>query len=147
MRKKIIILLMLVCSINSFAQSFTPAQENLRKDISTFLTRKGFNPETQSDGLKFKSEGVNYYVEIDKNDSSPMFLRLCRYAKYDNQLTREKVLKNLNSYNVKYGVKVSCQDKSVLLSCEMFVMKSEDFTYVFDTALLQMKSTYKKITE
>lgn len=147
MKTKLFFLLMLMCPLCIFAQGYTSTQETMRKEISNFLSHKGFNPENQSDGLKFKSEGVNYYVEIDKDEKSPMYLRLCRYVKFDSQLSREKVLKNLNSYNVKYGIKVSCQDKNVLIAYEMFVKKSDDFTYVFDSALSQLKSAYKKIME
>lgn len=138
---------MLVCATISSAQSFTNAQEILRKEISSYLSRQGLNPENQSDGLKFKSEGSNFYVEIDKEKKSPMYVRLCRYIKFDDNVTREKAIKNLNSYNVKFGVKVNCQEKNIVVSFEMFLTKSEEFTYVFSDMLSQVKSACTKITE
>lgn len=147
MKKKLFSLLMLVCATVSYAQSFTSAQETLRKEISSYLSRQGLNPESQSDGLKFKSEGSNFYIEIDKDKKTPMYVRLCRYIKFDDNITREKVINNLNSYNVKYGVKVSCQEKNIVVSYEMFLTKSEEFTYIFSDMLSQVKSACTKVTE
>lgn len=147
MKHKILALLLLLGSFSINAQDYTTAQETLRSEISSYLSRKGFNPERQSDGLRFKSEGVNYYIEIDKNEKEPMYLRLCRYIKFDEKLTREKVMEGLNGLNVKYGVKVSCQEKNVLVSFEMFVTKSADFTYVFSELFSQVKSACAKVNE
>lgn len=147
MKKILFSILMLVCATISSAQSFTNAQEVLRKEISSYLSRQGLNPENQSDGLKFKSEGSNFYVEIDKEKKSPMYVRLCRYIKFDDNVIREKAIKNLNSYNVKFGVKVSCQEKNIVVSFEMFLTKSEEFTYVFSDMLSQVKSACTKVTE
>lgn len=147
MKKLLFLLLMLVCTTKSYAQSFTSAQETLRKDISSYLSRQGFNPENQSDGLKFKSEGANFYIEIDKEKKNPMYVRLCRYIKFDDNITREKIIKNLNSYNVKFGVKVSCQEKNIVISSEMFLTKTEEFTYTFNDMLSQVKSACTKVTE
>lgn len=147
MKKQVLVLFMLLCSTCIWAQSFSSSQESLRREISAFLSRQGLNPESQSDGLKFKSEGANYYVEIDKEEKNPMYLRLCRYLKFDDKLTREKVIKNLNAMNVKYGVKVSCQEKNVLVSFEMFLTKSSEFTYAFKDILSQVKSACTKVNE
>lgn len=138
---------MLVCATISYAQSFTNAQEMLLKEISSYLSLQGFNPENQSDGLKFKSEGSNFYIEIDKKKENPMYVRLCRYIKFDDKITREEAIKNLNSYNKKYGVKVSCQGKGIVVSSEMFLTKSEEFTYIFSDMFSQVKSACTEVTE
>ena len=147
MKKQVLVLFLLLCSTYIWAQSFNSSQETLRREISTFLSRQGLNPENQSDGLKFKSEGVNFYVEIDKEEKSPMYLRLCRYLKFDEKVTREKVMKKLNALNVKYGVKVSCLEKNVLVSYEMFLTKSTEFTYAFEDILSQVKRACTKVNE
>lgn len=147
MKKTLITIIMFACATISFAQNYTAAQETLRKEISSYLSRQGLNPENQSDGLKFKSEGSNFYIEIDKDKKSPMYVRLCRYIKFDDKITREKAIKNLNSYNVKFGVKVSCQEKNIVVSSEMFLTKSEEFTYIFSDMLSQVKSACTKVTE
>lgn len=129
------------------AQDYNTQQKQLVTQISNYLSGQGYSAEEQKDGLKFKSEGVNYYVEIDKEEQNPMYLRLCRYLKFDDKLTREKVIKNLNAMNVKYGVKVSCQEKNVLVSFEMFLTKSSEFTYAFKDILSQVKSACIKVNE
>lgn len=147
MKKIAVSLFMLVCASMTYAQSFTSAQETLRMEISRYLSRQGYSPENQSDGLKFKSEGSNFYIEIDKEKKSPMYVRMCRYIKFDNQITREETIKNLNSYNVKYGVKVSCLERNIVVSSEMFLTKAEEFTYAFSDLFSQLKSACEKITE
>jgi hypothetical protein len=147
MKKKIATLLLFLCSVSLSAQNYTQAQEELRSEISSYLSRQGFNPEKQSDGLKFKSEGSNYYIEIDKDEKTPMYLRLCRYLKFDDKITREKVMKDLNGLNVKYGVKVSCQEKNILVSFEMFLTKATEFTYAFNDLLSQVKSACSKVND
>lgn len=147
MKKRIATMLLFLCTLTVNAQDYTQAQESLRSEIKSYLLRKGLNPENQMDGLKFKSEGSNFYIEIDRAKKNPMYVRLCRYLRFDDNLTREKAIKNLNSYNVKFGVKVSCQEKSVVVSSEMFLTKSEEFTYVFDDLLSQVKSACSKVNE
>lgn len=139
--------LLLCGSLGISAQTYNKQQEQLRTEISKYLYKQGLNPENQEDGLKFKSEGINYYIEIDKGEVNPMYLRLCRYVKYDNKITREKVTQNLNDCNSKYAVKVACQDKAVVLSTELFVAKSAEFTDVFDTLLDLLGSAYNVVKE
>lgn len=147
MRKVFVMLAMFACAAMAYAQQFTAAQETLRKEISSYLSQQGLNPENQSDGLKFKSEGANFYIEIDTDMKEPMYVRLRRYIKYDDTITREVVLENLNDYNVKYGVKVNCLENSVVVSSEMFLTRSSQFTYVFSDMLTQVKKACELITE
>lgn len=146
--KKFILFLfaaLLTCSV--YAQNYNAAQENMRNQIVNYLAKQGYTAEKQDDGLKFKNEGTNYYIEISKEDVSPMYLRLCRYVKYSDSLKQETVIKQLRSYNTKLGVKVCCTDNGIVISTEMFVASSTDFTDVFPTLLSQIKATYKTINE
>lgn len=145
MKKTILSLLMLICATVANANDYNASQETLRKDISTFLQHKGYKPENQDDGLKFKSEGFIYFIEISDSNTDPMYLRLCMYLNYGKNLTREKALQNLNDYNVRFGVKTTCLEKYLLISAEMFVGKSSEFTDVFDELLSQVKGTYDLI--
>lgn len=147
MKKIIVSLLLLVCVSFSFAQSYNSAQELLRKEIKEYLSRKGFSPENQSDGLKFKSEGANYYVEIDVEMKKPMYIRLRRYIKYDEKLSLKDTIEKLSSLNSKKGVKVCCQEQYVVLSFEMFLTKSSEFTYVFEDALAQVKRACSQVKD
>lgn len=145
--KRIIIICFCFCVTSVFAQNYNKAQETLRLQVSDYLSRQGYSPELQSDGLKFKTEGNNYYVEIDKNEKAPMYLRLCRYIKYDKKITRNKVMKNINECNGKYAAKVLCQDNSVVVSAELFVTKSSEFTDAFDTLLDLVQSACLVVEE
>lgn len=130
-----------------FSQNYNAAQEELRKEVSAFLIRKGFNPENQDDGLIFKSEGLKYCVEIDETEKNPMYICLRLYFNYSDKYDKDFVTRNLNDYNVKYGVKVYCLENSFVLSAEMFVTKAYEFNYAFDTMLDHIKSAKDLIIE
>lgn len=147
MKKFILFLFAALLTCSMYAQNYNSAQENMRTQIVNYLAKQGYTAEKQDDGLKFKNEGANYYIEISKEDVSPMYLRLCRYVKYSDSLKQETVMKQLKSYNTILGVKVCCTDNSIVISTEMFVASSTDFTDVFPTLLSQIKATYKTINE
>ena len=144
--KKIIISLMLLFAVTSInAQSYNTQQKQLISQISNYLSEQGYSAEEQKDGLKFKNEGTNYFVEVSKEDKSPMYLRLCRYVKYSDTIKPETVAKQLNSYNAKLGIKVCSTENGLVISAEMYVTSAAEFTDVFATLLSQMKETYKQI--
>lgn len=147
MKTILITIIIFLNTISVFSQNYNKEQENLRIGINEFLRKQGLNPEKQDDGLKFKSEGNTYYIEIDKDAKDPMYIRLRRYIKYDDNFDKNKIAKNLNAYNVKFGVKVFCQEKSFVLSAEMFLTNASEFNYVFDTFLSHIKSAYKLVNE
>lgn len=144
--KRFILICFCFCAISTFAQNYD-TQNVLCSQISDYLSRQGLNPENQPDGLKFKSEGATYYIEIDKSEVNPMYVRLCRYVKYDEKLNKKSIMQNLNSYNTQYAVKVYCIEKSVVISVEMFLSQASEFNYVFNTLLSQAKSAYRKLME
>ena len=133
-------------AISTSAQSYNTQQRQLISQISSYLSGQGYSSEEQKDGLKFKNEGTNYYVEVSKDDKSPMYLRLCRYVKYSESIKQDVVAKQLNSYNAKLGVKVCSTENGLVISAEMYVTSATEFTDVFATLLSQMKATYKQIT-
>lgn len=147
MKKILFVVLFLMNIIDGYSQNYDREQEVLRTEISDYLRKQGLNPEKQDDGLKFKSEGNTYYIEIDMEAKEPMYVRMRRYIKYDTKFSREKVSKNLTAYNIKLGVKVFCLEKSYVLSTEMFLTKASEFNNVFDSLLSQMKSAYESINE
>ncbi len=134
-------------TISMYAQTYNAEQKRLIADISSYLSKEGYSPEEQKDGLRFRSEGTNYYVEVSSEDKSPMFLRLCRYVRFSDEIKQEDALKELNSYNMKLAVKVSSTDNGLILASEMFVRRHTDFTDVFPTLLSLIKATYQQISE
>lgn len=147
MKKNCLLLVLILMSIGMSAQNYSTQQKKLISQISSYLSTEGYLAESQKDGLKFKHEGVNYYVEVSEEDQSPMFVRLCRYVKYSETIKQEDVVKKLNTYNAKLGIKVSCQENSLSIAAEMFVSSSSDLTDVFPTLLQQIKATYSQITD
>ena len=133
MKKLLMSLALIFFAISTSAQSYNTQQRQLISQISSYLSGQGYSSEEQKDGLKFKNEGTNYYVEVSKDDKSPMYLRLV-------------VAKQLNSYNAKLGVKVCSTENGLVISAEMYVTSATEFTDVFATLLSQMKATYKQIT-
>lgn len=127
------------------AAGYNAKQEALISAIEKNLKEQSYSVERQDDGLKFKSEGVTYYVEVDKDETNPMYVRLCRYVKFDDKIKRDKVMKNLNDLNAKYAVKAYCKEKNVILSTEMFVTSAAQFNYAFNDMLSLMKSAYATI--
>lgn len=146
MKKLLLSLALFLVSIFVSAQSYNTQQKQLISQISSYLSGKGYSAEEQKDGLKFKNEGTNYFVEVSKDDKSPMYLRLCRYVKYSESIKQDVVAKQLNSYNAKLGVKVCSTENGLVISAEMYVTSATEFTDVFATLLNQMKATYKQIT-
>lgn len=146
MKKLLLSLALFLVSISVSAQSYSTQQKQLISQISSYLSGKGYSAEEQKDGLKFKNEGTNYFIEVSKEDKSPMYLRLCRYVKYSESIKQDVVAKQLNSYNAKLGVKVCSTENGLVISAEMFVTSATEFTDVFATLLNQMKATYKQIT-
>ena len=131
--------------LSSYAVGFNASQEALRTAIETDLKNKGYTVERQDDGLKFKSEGINYFIEISKEDTNPMYVRLSRYIKFDDKIKREDVMAKLKDYNSTYAVKAYCKEKNLILTADMIVTSADQFTYVFGDLLSLMKSAAENI--
>lgn len=144
--KRILMLVVLLGALFTVnAAGYNAKQEALISAIEKNLKEQSYSVERQDDGLKFKSEGVTYYVEVDKDETNPMYVRLCRYVKFDDKIKRDKVMKKLNDLNAKYAVKAYCKEKNVILSAEMFVTSAAQFNYAFSDMLSLMKSAYATI--
>lgn len=148
MMKRIQIAMILAGSILSAnAAGFSAGQEALRTAIEKSLTGNGYTVERQDDGLKFDSDGNAYYIEISKDDSNPMYVRLTRYIRFDEKIKRDEVMDKLSAYNSHYAVKAYCKEKNLILTADMFVTSADQFADVLNTLLLLMKETAEEITE
>lgn len=141
------ILLFGMLSLGVNAQDYTSSQLDLIKSVQEFLDTEGYHPERQDDGLKFTKNGASYYVEVSKEDTAPMYLRLRRYVRYSDKLSKESIGKNINDYNVKYGVKALCRENAVVLSLEMYLSDASQFIGIFDKCMYQLMSAYRNLTE
>lgn len=144
--KRLLIFIVLVGSLlSSYAAGFTDKQEALRAGIEKSLKSKGYTVEKQDDGLRFISDGITYFIEISKDDSNPMYVRLVRYIKFDDKIRRDAVMAKLKEYNSTYAVKAYCKEKNLILSAEMFVTSADQFTYVFSDLFSLMKIAAENI--
>lgn len=144
--KRILMLVVLLGALFAAnAAGYNAKQEALISAIEKNLKEQSYSVERQDDGLKFKSEGVTYYIEVDKDETNPMYVRLCRYVKFDDKIKRDKVMKKLNDLNAKYAVKAYCKEKNVIFSAEMFVTSADQFNYAFNDMLSLIKSAYETI--
>lgn len=146
--KRLTIFIVLVGSLlSSYAVGFNTKQEAFRTAIETSLKGKGYTVERQDDGLKFKSEGITYFIEISKDDTNPMYVRLCRYIKFDDKIKRDDVMEKLKDYNSTYAVKAYCKEKNLILSADMLVTSADQFTYIISDLLSLMKSAAENINK
>lgn len=144
--KRILLLITLLGALFAAnAAGYNAKQEALISAIQRNLKEQSYTVERQDDGLKFKSEGDTYYIEVDNNETNPMYVRLCRYVKFDDKIKRDKIIKNLNDLNAKYAVKAYCKEKNVIFSAEMFVTSADQFNYAFNDMLSLIKSAYESI--
>lgn len=145
MKRILMLVVLLGTLITVSAARYNAGQEALISAIEKNLKEQSYSVARQDDGLKFKSDGVTYYIEVDESETNPMYVRLCRYVKFDDKIKRDKVMKKLNDLNAKYAVKAYCKEKNVILSAEMFVTSAAQFNYAFSDMLTLMKSAYANI--
>lgn len=129
------------------AAGYSAAQENLRTAIESSLMDSGYIVERQDDGLKFNNNGNVYYIEISKEDSDPMYVRLTRYIRFDDKIKRDDVIGRLTEYNSWYGVKTYCKEKNLILTADMFITSPGQFTGVCNKLLSLMKDVAEEISE
>lgn len=146
MKKTIILLALCVITLNVFAQDLTANQQKLRAEIMSFLQEEGYVPELETDGdIMFKKEGTKYYIEIDKRDESPMYLKLFLSFLYDDTYTKQKVERALPELNLYKGVKTLCFDKSYSYQAEVYLVDAEHFKYIFYKLMNQLNSMRQEL--
>jgi hypothetical protein len=130
------------------AQDFSTAQLQLRTDIETFLKEEGFMPEIDSDGdIKFKREGVKYYVKIYEKDKSPMYLALFAQFNYPSDYPKDIAKMATIELNFYKGVKVLCFDDYVRYQSDMYLKDAETFKLVFYKLINQLTNARQDMNE
>ena len=113
------------------AQALNPQQTKLRDDIQNFLNEEGFRAEIDSDGdIKFKREGLTWFVVMSSTDVDPMFIVLMRMHPY-GEITKENLTPILNEINSWKGVKIYFGEKSYSYRAELYVNSAEPFKAAF----------------
>lgn len=133
MKKTLFVLLCLTLIIGRVsAKSLNSDQLELRQNIVSFLKEEGFMPEIDSDGdVRFKCEGTSYYVIIDEDNITPMYLTLYlgyNYTEKRNKSYIESIVSEINKYK---GLKIIISERSYSLRIEMFLVNAEHFRYTF----------------
>lgn len=140
MKKYLLFLLVHVCAIHVLiAADLTPSQIKLRNEIQAFLKEEGFMPEIDSDGdIRFKKEGNTYYVRVNPNDESPMYVSLFSPYNYSEKYDKDIVILASEKLNRYKGVKVVCYETSFSIQGDMFVVSSEAFKFTFYKIISQI---------
>lgn len=140
MKKYLLFLFVHVCAIHVLvAADLTPSQIKLRNEIQAFLKEEGFMPEIDSDGdIRFKKEGNTYYIEVSRNDESPMYVSLYTLYNYSEKYDKDIVVLATEELNRYKGVKIVCYETYLSIQGNMFVVSSEAFKYTFYKIISQI---------
>ena len=113
-------------------ESLNAQQQKLQNDIQNYLREEGFAPSIDEDGdIKFKKEGISFYVIIDKGENSPFFLQLCVPYNLGANYDRQKVMRIANEVNEYKSVKMKLYSESIMIKAEMFLQDATHFGAVF----------------
>lgn len=146
--KRILFFVMLLGALfTADATNYNAKQEALISGIEKNLKSLNYSVERVDDGLKFRSEGVTYYIEVDKDETNPMYLRLCRYVKFDDKIKRDQLMRKINDLNTIFAVKTYCKEKNVVLAAEMFLTSAAQFNNAFKDLMSLIKTAYQKIEQ
>ena len=145
----LVMFVMLLSAASTFAQKdLTSTQLRLRNEMQSYIRAEGFVPEIDGDGdIKFKKEGLTYYVSIDERDTSPMYIRLFRYHSYNSSRTHAKIVAHAADFCLKKMAKVVCFDDSYYVQSEMYLTESSAFKNIFYKMLDQVDAVEEAIEE
>lgn len=142
--KRLVAILLCAVSLSTifaYADDLTSSQLKLRNEIKAFLQEEGFMPEIDSDGdIKFKKEGSTYYISVNSNDTSPMYVSLSLGFNKPEGYSDDAIKIAANELNLYKGVKVICLDRSFSIRGEMYLVSSEAFKYSFYKLMSQISN-------
>lgn len=131
MKKFLLSALVLCFCFVANMNALNPQQAKLRSDIQNFLNEEGFRAEIDPDGdIKFKREGITWYVLISTVDTDPMFIVLSRMHPY-GEITKEALSIILNEINSYKGVKLYLHETYYSYRAELYIGNAEPFRYAF----------------
>lgn len=146
MKRFLLVLLMTVFGMSMAYADLNPAQQALQGEIFVFLSEEGLSPDIDSDGdIFFKIEGVQYYVIIDEDDVSPMFVTLSRIYSYDKKYTKENLTLAQNEINLYKGIKVLMLANEYRVQAELYLTSIDTFKFAFYKLTNQLKEAVDKL--
>lgn len=126
-------------SVLMMADDLDEDQLNLRSEIMQFLKEEGFVPSIESDGdIKFKKEGVIYFITVSSTDSSPMYVYVAAYYNYSDRATKRKIEQASIELNKYKGAKIFAANNNYKIQAEMFVRNANAFCSVFYKLMKQI---------
>ena len=134
-------------TISSYAEELTATQIQQRNAVENFLKEEGFMPQIDSDGdIKFKKEGLNYYISIG-TDESPYYLLFFRYLNYPSEYSKDVIKIAANELNFYKGVKLLCYKTHIRVQADVYYHNVETFKRVFYKLLSQIGNLEEDILD
>lgn len=144
------IFLALLLSLPAFVTEagLTVAQKAMRTKMVTFLKEEGYVPEITDDGsLKFKMEGIIYFIILDERDTNPLYYSMSATFNYDNVITRDKmdaIIAEINRYK---AIKMTYADNYYSVGAEVYLVDIDQFRYTFYKTKRTIQRALEEIPE
>ena len=134
---KLIWCLLLASTVQVFAGDLTPAQEKAQRSLYAYLLKEKYDPsvDTSDNSVCFRRAGVLYWITFDED--SPILYTFHRKAfkvgTDENSYKRIPAIVAVNEVNRSHKtVKLTVEEKKVEIAIQVYAIKTEDFTSVFD---------------
>ena len=134
---KLIWCLLLASTVQAFAGDLTPAQEKAQRSLYAYLLKEKYDPsvDTSDNSVCFRRAGVLYWITFDED--SPILYTFHRKAfkvgTDENSYKRIPAIVAVNEVNRSHKtVKLTVEEKKVEIVIQVYAIKTEDFTSVFD---------------
>ena len=133
MKKFILVICFLFGITSCFADQLNTAQTKLRSDIMNYLKVEGFMPEIDSDGdIRFKKEGTVFFVRVDPDENSPMYVALFSLYNKPSNYSSDVVKLASAELNFYKGVKtIVYDDGTISVQADFFMNDVSTFKAAF----------------
>ena len=133
MKKILVIIISLLLALPATeAASLTVAQKAMRTKMVTFLKEEGYVPEITTDGsIKFKIEGIIYFITLDERDTDPLYYTMSATFNYGDVVTRAKMDNIIAEINLYKAIKMTYTDNNYSVGAEVYLVNIDQFRYTF----------------
>lgn len=134
---KLIWCLLFASTVQVFAGDLTPAQEKAQRSLYAYLLKEKYDPsvDTSDNSVCFRRAGVLYWITFDED--SPILYTFHRKAfkvgSDEHSYKRTPAIIAANEVNRTHKtVKLTVEEKKVVIAIQVYANKTEDFTLVFE---------------